>query len=95
MCDVSGQKSLLRGICVNECAMQLVNFLWDVGTIPTASRLGEVGILPTIETTPCEERKPRTPQQAAGNLTSPTVSTPVRGSTIYSNTSEAKHVTGR
>ena len=47
---------------------------WD---IPTVSRLVETGMIPIWETAPWEGRNPITPQNAAGTLTPPTVSTPV------------------
>lgn len=44
--------------------------------IPTVSRLGETGIIPTLETAAYEGRKPKIPQKPPGTLTPPMVSTP-------------------
>lgn len=44
--------------------------------IPTVSKLCEFGRTPIVDITPCEGRKPRTPQNEAGILTPPIVSVP-------------------
>lgn len=59
--------------------------------IPTVSRLDEMGMIPKWETAPCEGRNPNIPQNPAGTLTPPEVSTPVIHNDV-SNTCTCKHI---
>lgn len=43
--------------------------------LPTTSRLGAIGITPTVDITPCEGRYPKMPQNDAGIRIPPIVST--------------------
>lgn len=74
---------LWRGCSLKE---DVIGWKEDIRSSPKASQLEATGIVPSKETAPCEERNPKTPQQAAGTLTSPTVSIPAASNSTVSRT---------
>src|SRR5437870_2254929 len=56
---------------------------------PTVSSVGENGITPATEISPCDGRQPQMPQLLAGTRTEPPVSVPIAKSTSPQTTAEA------
>src|SRR6478735_6817310 len=82
--------SLIDVSVASNTAATRCNTLTSRTKTPTVSSVGENGITPATEISPCDGRQPQMPQLLAGTRTLPPVSVPSAKSTIPHATADAE-----